>query len=804
MELKFPPFLILGLGLLLTLLVTGELRKFQERERSDKVQRVAEDRADIIRGQIMRSLEVLNGMAAYFEANGEVTRESFRTFVAGSLERQPELQALAWDPKVPAAERGLWEQRGRDEGFPHFRFTQEGEDGRMEAAGTRPVYYPVFFLEDVHKNEAALGFDVGSEVRRREALEKACDTGESTATPPIRLAQESGSQLGFVVFHPVYAKEVASLEERRSTLRGFATAVFRIGDLIELSQDKRPDAPVLLTVIDREKGTTLHRQEGFRRPGLPVWVSNLEVAGQQWTLLCEPTDAFRTPSTDLLPSISLTVGLAMTGLLFAYLRTNERQRAAMQREVEDRIVAEEAAESANRAKSEFLANMSHEIRTPMNAILGYSQILARDEMIHPFHRDAVATILSSGNHLLHLIDEILDLSKIDAGHMEMTFTDFDPVSLAREVGAMFQERCEGKGLGLRIDLPPEEGAEMVRGDEGKLRQVLINLLGNAVKFTERGLVTLKVTRGEGRWSFMVEDTGIGIEETMLERIFEPFQQGSHPKPSGGTGLGLSIARRQAELMDGSLRVNSRPGVGSVFTVTVLLPPSKSPSRALAARVHRRVRHLAEGVHLVALVVDDIAENRAVLSEMLSRIGCEVVVAADRGMAVALARSALPRIIFLDIRMPGSDGIEAIRRNVAELSRGDGIVVIATSASALSQDRDLCLGAGCDDFVAKPFRAERLYECLLHVPGVAFSYDEPDLRTNREAVFDLGQLAISHDLATRLTVAAELHSATVLKSCLAEIAQLGPTGDRLAQHLGGFLASYDMKAIQRLVAQIPVK
>ncbi|MEO5912849.1 MAG: CHASE domain-containing protein [Luteolibacter sp.] len=800
---KAPALIALAAGLLLTGLVTVELWQAREKARLDEVQRMAQDRADIIRGQIMRSLEVLHGMAAFFQSRSDVTREEFSVFVTGSLNRQPELQALAWDPKVPGDKRNIWEGGARNDGFPGFQFTQEKPGGGMESAASRPVYYPVYYLESLQKNAPALGFDVGSESRRRAALEQACDSGESTATPPIRLAQESGSQLGFVVFRPVYNQAAVTVEERRAALTGFATAVFRIGDLIDLALGKRPDTQVALTVSDKDNGSLLYRQAGERRAGLPVWRETLDVAGRHWTLLYEPTPAFRGSGTDLLPWLSLGAGLVITGLLAAYLRSSSSQTDAMQREVDVRKAAELAAESANLAKSEFLANMSHEIRTPMNAILGYSQILSRDESLPPFHRDAVATIISSGDHLLHLIEEILDLSKIDAGRMEVALTDFDPAALVREMGAMFQHPCEEKKLGLRIVFPSGEVPSVVRGDEGKLRQILINLLGNAVKFTPRGLVALRIERGDAdEWRFTVEDTGTGIDAGSLDKIFEPFQQGSDAPPSGGTGLGLAIARRQAELMGGDLTVRSELGVGSAFTLTVRLAPSDTAPATPARTVRGKVRQLAEGTRLRALVVDDIAENRGALSAMLSQIGCEVVLAGNGSQAMEVTRISRPQIVFMDIRLPALDGIEATRKLIAEFAPA-GLKVIATSASALAQDREECLKAGCDDFVAKPFRAERIYECLRHVPDVRFDYDPPEAVTAPDITFDLGQITLPQELATRLTVAAELHSATVLKNCLIDVEDLGPAGERLSHHLRGFLSSYDMKSIQRLIAQLPV-
>ena len=439
----------------------------------------------------------------------------------------------------------------------------------------------------------------------------------------------------------------------------------------------------------------------------------------------------------------------------------------------------------------------------MNSILGYSQILQRDAGLSPFQRDALATISSSCDHLLHLINNILDLSKIDAGRMELAISDFDLPTLAYEVVALFQNACEEKFIGLRTIGLSEHYGLCVRGDESKLRQVLINLLGNAVKFTNSGCVTLRMAKDERRrWRFEVEDTGPGISPQLQPRIFEPFQQGPEAKEKGGTGLGLAIAQRQVKIMGGALQVRSTPGKGSVFSFAIELPPA-SARRMKSRDEFADVERLAGGVRVHALVVDDIAENREVLSLMLSRIGCAVNAAGNGEEAIDLIRVAQPDILFLDMRLPGMSGLETALKIVQEWE--SRIKIVAMSASALEHERERYLKAGCDDFVAKPYRVERIYRCLGNLLDVRYVFKEkPNTQSEPDISIDLGQLALCEDLAQRLTTAAELHSATVIKSCLQEVEQLGPPGARLAQHLRQFLASYDMKTIQRVVAQIPVQ
>lgn len=791
--------------MVLSLLAAIWLRSGQQRAWEEEVRKLAQDRAEVIRGQIVRSMEVLHAVGALFDARGEVSREEFRAFVERPLARQPELQALAWDARVSGTARSEWEARARSEGFANFTFTEERSEGGLKPAGERGEYFPVFYVESLQKNAPAFGFDVGSEPRRRAALEEAWRTGRPTATVPIRLAQEPGSQRGFVVFFPLYVGPAATEAERRDSLRGFATAVFRIGDLVELSLSAMGENGVALSIQDQASGETIYRQDGSRLTGRPSWQSTVDVAGRHWALLFEPTTAFRGLRSDALPWIVPGSGMIISLLLASYLWNNARQsarllqsHAALRAEVIVRQQAEASAEAANKAKSEFLANMSHEIRTPMHAILGYSQILSRDGALPPFHRDAVATIINSGGHLLRLIDEILDLSKIDAGRMEVTPADFDLAGLLDELTTMIQPSCEEKHLGLRCDGPTRPCP--LHGDAGKLRQVLLNLLANAVKFTHHGrvVVTAKPASND-QWNFSVEDTGIGISPQAQETIFDPFQQGPDAHEHGGTGLGLTIAKRQVELMGGRLAVDSDLGKGARFAFTIPLPPAHQSSSH--ATTSGETLRLAAGQQVRALVVDDIAENRDVLSMMLTMIGCEVVLAEHGKQAVEVVRVSRPQIVFLDMRMPEFDGMEAARA-IAEEFGAAAPKIIATSAAALTHERERYLQTGCDDFVAKPFRAERIYGCLRQWLGVSFEHHSPAATTTEETI-DLRQLTLPEDLAARLVMAAELHSATVMKNCLAEMEKLGPAGERIATHLRTFLASYDMKTIQRLVAQIPV-
>jgi PAS domain S-box-containing protein len=477
-------------------------------------------------------------------------------------------------------------------------------------------------------------------------------------------------------------------------------------------------------------------------------------------------------------------GGVIEGAVVTFSDISERLRAQDElRELKD------AAETANRAKSEFLAAMSHELRTPLHSVLGHAQLLRRQEGLLGGQVKALSVIQQSGEHLLGLIDEILDMAKIEHGTLDIVDDPFDLHRLLETIAAIMRVRAEAKGLAFTTT----ESAQLpaaVHGDERRLRQVLTNLLDNAIKYTRSGTVALQVAPHEGRIRFVVEDTGIGIEPAHLSEIFNLFHQVRDPSVAvDGTGLGLAISRRLTRLMGGELRVASICGVGSRFWFDLDLPEVDTPAPVAETRAVIGV----QGAKRRLLVVDDEDYGRSLLRDLLVPLGFEVHEAADGEAAIEEAVRLRPDAILMDIRMPRLNGLEASRR-IRRMAELEGVVIIAISAGAFERDRQHCIESGANDFIAKPFRQEKLLDTLCKHLGLTpiHALDETDAGTatgEPAAIPGTEQLHGLLQMATRGDIKGLLDTVEHLES-------LDPAYSSFVAQMRTRTAGYQMKELRR--------
>jgi len=676
-----------------------------------------------INSQISSSINQLRDLANFIQNNPDISKESFKIFVESIHTNSTAIKAMSWNPIIPQAEKPSHEAKLSQV------YSEQLSIKGSSITDNDPIIY-VQLISPEQGNEKAIGFNVYSNPSRKTTLKSAVQSYQARATPIIQLVQSDTKEPAFLLFFPVFEKTYSHAEETTKHLKGFATAVFLAEKMLtnaftehqkqlfyfEVFEENKNDWFFANTLNIKNTSLSLHRD-------LDHLTNTFDVASQQWhiNLLANKQFIFRQEIEAFLTLYLLLVIIVIT-IVTSLLLMNNRQLALdnlVNQRTKSLNKAVKDANYANKAKSQFLANMSHEIRTPMNSVVGFAKLAQEANNLEEI-RPYLENIAISSDLLLHIVNDILDISKIESEKLTLNNDVFDLHLALNRIHSIFEVQASSKKLtwALIDNLPAQI---FIKGDQTRFEQVLINLCGNAMKFTQQGGVSLTAQLVEQSVNHAdiqinIKDTGIGIAQENIATLFKPFTQAdsSTSRDFGGTGLGLTISKKLSQLMGGDISVSSTLGQGSLFSFTCTLPivaAKVTEAKCDDKNNHNHKNNNKKDItKLNVLVAEDNRINQKLIDTILKKLGINAAIVENGQLAVDYLKEEKVDVVLMDCQMPVLDGYEATKQ-IRALPEFDRVAIFALTADVDTRSKEKALKLGFDRHLGKPIDIIELTESL---------------------------------------------------------------------------------------------
>ncbi|MDH5602049.1 MAG: CHASE domain-containing protein [Gammaproteobacteria bacterium] len=587
MKLSPGPVIIFAAGITLSLFLSLFLRDWKQSEIQQIFEQKAQNRLALFKLDIIRHEEIVSSIVRLFNSSERVTREEFRVFTMDALAPHHTVQGLSWNPLIRHEQRQEVRNDIRRDGMVDFQFTELNDNGKLNIAPDKDSYIIVNYIEPQAENIKVMGFNIASNKTRLDAINRARDTGNAVITESIKLIQTN--KKGYLLFKAVYekGKQLNTISARRNHFKGLAVGIFQFENWMEhaLENIKPVGIDIWLSDLSAEKKEEFFHFFSSRTRTIKFeptaedyherikglhWQEVVNVLGREWVFHFTPTGNYLKQQSYWESWATFFGGLFFTLVLSFYMHSKARYVNKLKESKRVLTIARNEANLANEFKSQFLSRMSHELRTPMNAVLGFGQMLdMNSEGFSEIQKDNVKEIMKAGEHLMSLINELLDLSRIEAGKMNVTLTAVSVDDVIKECASLIAPQL--KTLNLEFINAVDE-SYIVKADFIRLKQILLNLLSNAVKYNcKDGKITLtSEISANNLLRISVTDTGEGLTEKELGKLFVSFERMNKTESIGGAGIGLVITKYLVELMGGNIGVNSVPGKGSTFWIEIAL------------------------------------------------------------------------------------------------------------------------------------------------------------------------------------------------------------------------------------------